>query len=437
MSTFRIVNLYLFLLLFSQDSLQAKEHLQPSIKFPQDSLQSPSVADSTKSRLFFNKNNFAVVTASALNLRSGPGMGNPVIKILPKGTHVLSLSSENDAWMKVFVPHKIEGWVAQKHVKTYQPNPFPLIHEKKDSKPFRSFLEAGILNYMEEIYAHNKLKVEDKLSIIVQDLDNENIVVSINPRKSVKSASTIKVPILHAYMIQRSSGNLLENTKYKMHVEKMIRFSSNESTNVLIKLLGGPEKIQHLLENTNVYKELKLIETIPENGRAYLNKISVADLNQIFKTIWYHRVIGSEYSKLQNKIVSNEMLYLLGLPGHSWLKDRIKEETCFSTNKTVKIWDKTGFVQGANGNAGIVEINTPHGRKAYSIVLFIEREDYNSITGDAINWFEQVSMHMRRISEMTYAYFLNRYHSYNQCGLSLLIRHAKRAFISHPAKVLM
>ena len=162
---------------------------------------------------------------------------------------------KNDAWMKVFVPHKIEGWVAQKHVKTYQPKPFPLIHEKKDSKPFRSFLEAGILNYMEEIYAHNKLKVEDKLSIIVQDLDNENIVVSINPRKSVKSASTIKVPILHAYMIQRSSGNLLENTKYKMHVEKMIRFSSNESTNVLIKLLGGPEKIQHLLENTNVYKD--------------------------------------------------------------------------------------------------------------------------------------------------------------------------------------
>ncbi|GIT03738.1 MAG: hypothetical protein CM1200mP28_09970 [Deltaproteobacteria bacterium] len=113
------------------------------------------------------------------------------------------------------------------------------------------------------------------------------------------------------------------------------------------------------------------------------------------------------------------MLNLLKLPGYPWLKDRIKAGTCFSTNKTVKLWDKTGFVKGSNGNAGIVEINTPFGRKAYSIVLFIERKDFHSISGNARKWFEQSSMHMRRISEMTYAYFSKRYHNYNECGLTL------------------
>ena len=121
------------------------------------------------------------------------------------------------------------------------------------------------------------------------------------------------------------------------------------------------------------------------------------------------------------------MLNLLKLPGHPWLKDRIKAGTCYSTNKTVKLWDKTGFVKGSNGNAGIVEINTPFGRKAYSIVLFIERKDFHSITGNARKWFEQASMHMRRISEMTYAYFSKRYHKYNECGLPLLMRHTRNA----------
>ena len=146
------------------------------------------------------------------------------------------------------------------------------------------------------------------------------------------------------------------------------------------------------------------IEYIPENGRAYRNTISVADLNRIFKELWFQRILGSKYSGEQNRQVSIEMLNLLKLPGHPWLKDRIKADTCYSTNKTVKLWDKTGFVKGSNGNAGIVEINTPFGRKAYSIVLFIERKDIHSITGNARKWFEQASMHMRRISAVSYTH---------------------------------
>ena len=93
------------------------------------------------------------------------------------------------------------------------------------------------------------------------------------------------------------------------------------------------------------------------------------------------------------------------------------------------MWDKTGFVKGSNGNAGIVEINTPFGKKAYSIVLFIERKDFHSITVNVKKWFEKTSMHMRRISEMTYAYFSNLNHNYNQCGINLLMNHTRKAFI--------
>ncbi len=92
----------------------------------------------------------------------------------------------------------------------------------------------------------------------------------------------------------------------------------------------------------------------------------------------------------------------------------------------------TGFVKGLNGNAGIVEIDTPHGRKAYSLVMLMERQDYQTIEGDAANWFEIVSLHMRRISEITFAYISNRYESYNECGHSQLIRYAKLALAPRP-----
>ena len=143
--------------------------------------------------------------------------------------------------------------------------------------------------------------------------------------------------------------------------------------------------------------------------------------------MWIQRVLGKKYSIEQNRLVSIEMLDLLKLPGYSWIKDRIKAGTCYSTNKTVTLWDKTGFVKGSNGNAGIVEINTPFGRKAYSIVIFIERQDFHSITVNVKSWFEKTSMHMRRISEMTYAYFSKQYHNFNECGLPLLMRHTRNA----------
>ena len=147
--------------------------------------------------------------------------------------------------------------------------------------------------------------------------------------------------------------------------------------------------------------------------------------------MWIQRVLGKKYSIEQNRLVSIEMLDLLKLPGYKWVKDRIKAGTCFSTNKTVKLWDKTGFVKGSNVNAGIVEINTPFGRKAYSIVMFIERKDFHSIKVNTKKWFEKTSKHMRRISEMTYAYFSNLYHNYNQCGINLLKHHTGKAFLKY------
>ena len=55
-------------------------------------------------------------------------------------------------------------------------------------------------------------------------------------------------------MIQRSEGNIIENSNHKELIEKIIRFSSNSSTNTIIELLGGLAKIQQILEKTTKSK---------------------------------------------------------------------------------------------------------------------------------------------------------------------------------------
>ena len=431
------VCLLLLILSLSVKNLYAREESIPSILRTDSALYNDAEVEGSKRKSnSLNKTaSYAVVIASALNLRSSPNTKIPPLKVLPKGKHLLILSALDKIWLKVKIPRGIQGWVAREYVKFYLPEKLPYYASKFNSTPFNSTLEAGILQYMKEVYTKNKLKRKDKLSIVVQDLSAGNLLVSLRSRKSVKSASTIKLPILQAYMIQRFKGKFEETSNHKKLIEEMIRFSSNSSTNKIIKLLGGTENIQRLLNKTKFYKELRLLEMIPEDGRTYRNKISAEDLNQILMNIWFKRVIGPQYSTQINKKAAHEMLNLLGLPGHPWLKDRIKAETCFSSNKSVKLWDKTGFVKGLNGNADIVEIDTPHGRKAYSLVMLMERQDYQTIEGDAASWFEIVSLHMRRISEITFAYISNRYESYNECGHSQLIRYAKLALAPRPLQV--
>ena len=414
--------------------------LYAEVNYPQLILQTdPLLPAGTNVGQLAHKSNFsdklgsyAVVTASALNLRSSPNTKGVALKVLNRGTHLLSLPSSYRKWLKVKTPKGIRGWVAQKYVKLYIPEGLPYYAGKFNSTPFTSSLEAIILQYMKEVYTKNKLQRNDKLSIVVQDLETSKLLVSLRSRQSVKSASTIKVPILHAYMIQRFDGNFIESSSHKKLIGEMIRFSNNQSTNTIIKMLGGIENVQRILNKTKLYEELSLIETIPEDGRTYRNKISAADLNKLFVKIWFESIRGSKYSTQINKSAAREMLYLLGLPGHFWLKDRIKAGTCFSANKSVKLWDKTGFVKGVNGNAGIVEIDTPHGRRAYSIVMFMEREDYNTIEGDANLWSELVSLHMRNISQIIFAFISNRYESYYECGRSQLIRYTKMALAPRP-----
>ncbi len=369
---------------------------------------------------------YAVVIADALNVRNGPGRHYEVMKVIPGGTHVILDGLQKKEWWKIRFHKDGSGWVSKEFLKPYLPGTEQKPIHQLSAPGYTSMLEAGILNYMEELYREGRLQRQDRLSLVIQDLSTGQFLAAVEPDRHVKSASLIKVPILQAYMLQRYGGDIIHTVENQEHLMNMIRYSSNESSNWILGLLGGPAHAQDILDKTAVYRKLLLAEYIPEDGRTYRNKVTASDMNNVLVRLWFHRGLGKTFSRETNRQASDQMLYLLSLPGYKWVLDRIKDSTCFSSRKVVRIWDKTGFVKGVNGSAGIVEIDTPHGRRAYTIVHIMERTNFRSIPGNANRWSTKVAMVMRRISEMTYAFLSSRYESYNRCGLGLLIQYASR-----------
>lgn len=371
---------------------------------------------------------YAVVKTKLLNVRSGPGKDYPVLQRLTQGMHVSSAIPEENGWRKVRTADGLDGWVARRHLRFYEPADLPEQVTQKTEKLYTSPLEAGILNFLRESYDKGTLNEEDKLSMVVQDLETGERLVSIRPDVQIKAASMIKVPVLQAYMLQRFRGELHHSNQRQKSLSKMIRYSSNADTNQVMRWIGGPKKVQQILSETGLYHDIKVVEYIPRQGKTYLNKISAEDLNRLMLALWSDQALGPEFSQVENEMAAEEMLYLMGQPNGPRARDRLKDGTCFARNPHVKVWDKTGFVKGVNGNVGIVQIETPEGPRSYTVVMALEREEYKTIPGNANKWSYNLSQHMRRISELVYTYMSIQYHRYNECEQTdRLVYHASQA----------
>ena len=362
-------------------------------------------------------------------MRVGPAKNYQVIKVLSRGTQLDLRHVIKRGWALVKDPDGTIGWVVKKFIRKIQQVPFQQLQIHEEENVDSSALETAIEQFIVDAKRKGQMYAEDNLSLIIKDLHSEKLVASINPTAQVKAASLIKVPILQAYMIHRYRGIIVHSQKKQLNLIRMIRFSDNPSTNRILKLLGGPWGVRKILEETGLYRHLKLVEYIPKGGKTYLNKISAEDLNRLFIRLWNHQVLGAEFSEKLNEKASDEMLHLLGLPSRNGVKDRLKDGTCFARDNDARIWDKTGFVRGLNANVGIIEIKTPEGRRPYSIISIIDRPNYRSIKGNGHTWARQQSQLHRRISEMSYAYFKNKYGASTTCGTKRLSSYMQLASI--------
>ena len=82
-------------------------------------------------------------------------------------------------------------------------------------------------------------------------------------------------------------------------MEDMIRDSGNVSASRLMRGLGGPAAVQRLLKAgyPAIFKETRIVEYIPANGRTYRNRASAHDYSRFLYAVWKDEVKGSEEIK--------------------------------------------------------------------------------------------------------------------------------------------
>lgn len=383
---------------------------------------SPSQAFSSSADRKATERAMGMVESSRLNLRSGPGTNHKILKSLPKGFRMRVLR-QTSQWVKVSHWDGTQGWVFRPYFKVFNATDKEW-NQDWQSNLDRSRAETAIKEYIADLKHKGWMDPRDHLVLLIEDLHTGEQLVSLDSQSQIKAASLIKVPILHAYMIQRFKGKVEHTAKRRRYLERMIQLSSNYSTNQILKVLGGPAKTQRILDSTGLYEDLKLVEYIPRNGRTYENKVSAADLNRLYRKIWNKQILGKEFSQEDNLSAAKKMLYYLGLPSGTKGWDRLKDRTCFAGDRTAKVYDKTGFVRGLNGDAGIIEINTPKGRRAYTFIGMIARTDYQTVPSNGERWARIQSNRLRRISEMTYGYMKQSYGAKTGCGVNHLYKYA-------------
>lgn len=370
-----------------------------------------------------SKKQYLEVTADRLNMRVGAGTRHGIIKVLRKGMYLSLTHTTKRGWILVQDWDGTRGWVFKKYTKKIQEKSLDIALKSTEDGVDSSKLEKAIQGYIRDLKKKGWMYRADNLSLVIEDFHTGEVVASVNPTAQVKAASLIKVPILHAYMLQKYRKKIKHTKSNQRHLVRMIRYSDNKSTNRILRILGGPWAVRRILQKTGVYRHVKLVEYIPADGRTYLNKISAEDLNRLFSRLWDREILGKTFDSKSNKKASEQMLYILGLSSSSRARDRLKDGTCFASDRSAKIWDKTGYVRGLNGDVGIIEIDTKQGRRSYSVISIIDRPNYKTIRGNSDRWARKQSRLHRRISEMTYAFFKERYGSKTQCGRQRLLRY--------------
>ncbi|UJF24086.1 class A beta-lactamase-related serine hydrolase [Suttonella sp. R2A3] len=257
----------------------------------------------------------------------------------------------------------------------------------------------GLVNRkIQELRALGQIASDERTSWVVTDINRGQKLVSINEPVAMQCASMVKHMVIQAYLMchfTKDAKLYPLSPRVMNEMRDMIVHSNNEFTNHIIKRLGGPEGVQWMLkkEAPNVFRDIHIVEYIPENGRTYLNRASGGDYDRFLLALWHNQLPGAEILKK-----------MMVIPNH----DRIRSNTRFVTeNAATTVYDKTGSTAMLCGNTGIIECKDRNGNSvAYTFTGIIEKKrraaNYSS-------WISDRSDVMRSISDLVYLDFAQRY----------------------------
>lgn len=270
------------------------------------------------------------VTASALNIRSGPGLENSVKGCLYKGDTVVVLEKSN-GWLKVQVSNKTTGWVSEKYI------------------------EIGN-DSTSTIYV--KVKCSARLN------------VRSGPGTTYKIKTAVESGTVHKvlekskdwYKIQLSNG--ISGWVYSSYVEETVEGVSSESTNESTKPNEDDDN------NNNNNNNIDIVETeVNLNGKV----TSSANLN-------VRSGPGTNYS-IKGSLSSGKVVFLLS-ESNGWYKVKLSSgEIGWVSSSYIS---KTNTYGKATGN---LNVRSGPGT-SYSIKTVLISGEVVTINKSSNSWYE-------------------------------------------------
>lgn len=264
-----------------------------------------------------------------------------------------------------------------------------------------SFAEAGpsqlqrqVVNLVRRMRSQGLIRPEEKTSWSVYDFTSGQKLVAINEDIPRQAASMIKPFVAQAYFfkLEESRGKMRYTSEVRQTMESMIRRSSNTATNRIMSIVSrqegnrGPSDVERVLKTNapGVFRETRIVETIPADGRTYRNLASAHDYSRFLWALWNDRLP-----------YAGELREIMSLPNRDRIHHGVK-----SIPRNVKVYDKTGSTACLCGNMGILEApGRGGGRYPYTFVGIIERpsraKDYGS-------WISRRSDAIREVSDLVY-----------------------------------
>ena len=176
-------------------------------------------------------------------------------------------------------------------------------------------------------------------------------------------------------------------------MQSMIHRSGNSSTNWVMRQVGGPRKIQEILEAhyAPLFTDINIVEYIPRRGKTYLNKASAHDYGRFLYAMWHGQL---PYSR--------ELRRLMALPNN----DRV----CRGANKVPKgtlVYDKTGSTSRLIGNMAILIAKGRDGKRyPYTLICMIEKSRRAS---NYTTWSRGAGGIIREVSNKVYTVMKKRH----------------------------
>jgi len=266
---------------------------------------------------------------------------------------------------------------------------------------YQPLLQRQVSELVKGMRLRGLIRPEEKTSWSVYDLTARKKLVAINEDVPRQAASMIKPFVAQAYFytLEDARGRLRYTRGVRKTMEDMIRHSSNRATNRIMAIVSrhkrnrGPKDVERVLKKKapGIFRETRIVESIPPNGRTYRNLASAHDYSRFLYALWHDRMPFTD-----------ELREIMSLPN----RDRICHGVR-SIPEGVKIYDKTGSTARLCGNMGIVE--APGRWGSYYPYIFIGIIERPSRAKHYERWITRRSDAIRAVSDLVYQNMKQRY----------------------------